>query len=146
MKRHRRKAEFIATLVFVDEPQVVHLMAETVPVIAIAVPSVDDSKSMFVAATVSRPDWASYLEGATDLRYLFTYPKSTLLYTFDLSKEKDRFVVLEPFEEELANDILPPARFFSTSHTEAKQPGDGSTLLMAHINSHALAPALGLLT
>lgn len=25
----------------------------------------------------------------------------------------------------------------------AKQPGDGSTLLMAHINSHALAPALG---
>jgi hypothetical protein len=26
----------------------------------------------------------------------------------------------------------------------AKQPGDGNTLLMAHINSHALAPALGL--
>jgi tripartite-type tricarboxylate transporter receptor subunit TctC len=26
----------------------------------------------------------------------------------------------------------------------AKQPGDGSTLLMAHINSHALAPALGI--
>ncbi|MGB4118410.1 MAG: tripartite tricarboxylate transporter substrate binding protein [Polaromonas sp.] len=25
----------------------------------------------------------------------------------------------------------------------AKQPGDGNTLLMAHINSHALAPALG---
>ena len=25
----------------------------------------------------------------------------------------------------------------------AKQPGDGTTLLMAHINSHALAPALG---
>ena len=25
----------------------------------------------------------------------------------------------------------------------AKQAGDGSTLLMAHINSHALAPALG---
>ena len=26
----------------------------------------------------------------------------------------------------------------------SKQPGDGNTLLMAHINSHALAPALGL--
>ncbi|UUZ63397.1 tripartite tricarboxylate transporter substrate binding protein [Polaromonas sp. P1-6] len=26
----------------------------------------------------------------------------------------------------------------------AKQPGDGNTLLMAHINSHALAPALGI--
>jgi tripartite-type tricarboxylate transporter receptor subunit TctC len=26
----------------------------------------------------------------------------------------------------------------------AKQPGDGNTLLMAHINSHALAPAMGL--
>ena len=26
----------------------------------------------------------------------------------------------------------------------SKQPGDGSTLLMAHINSHALAPAMGM--
>ncbi len=26
----------------------------------------------------------------------------------------------------------------------AKQPGDGNTLIMAHINSHALAPALGI--
>lgn len=26
----------------------------------------------------------------------------------------------------------------------AKQPGDGNTLLMAHINSHALAPAMGI--
>ena len=26
----------------------------------------------------------------------------------------------------------------------SKQPGDGNTLLMAHINSHALAPAMGL--
>ncbi len=25
----------------------------------------------------------------------------------------------------------------------SKQPGDGNTLLMAHINSHALAPAMG---
>jgi tripartite-type tricarboxylate transporter receptor subunit TctC len=26
----------------------------------------------------------------------------------------------------------------------SKQPGDGNTLLMAHINSHALAPAMGM--
>lgn len=118
MVKLRRSADLIATLVFADEPQVVHLMSKTVPVVAVAIPSEDPTEALFLAATASVRDWEAYLEGASDLRYLFVYPKTRLLYTFNLNKMKGKIVSLLPFDGEVPEAHLPPPRFFSTSHTE----------------------------
>lgn len=118
MVKLKRSADFVATLVYADEPQVVHLRSKTVPVVAVAIPSKDDSQALFLATTASQKDWDSYLEGSADLRYLFIYPKTRLLYTFDFHKVKNKSITMDPFDAVPPDDFLPPPRFFSTSHTE----------------------------
>ena len=131
----KRRAQYVATLVYADEPQVIHLMSVTVPIVAVAIPSEDPDQSLFLAATASKSDWTDYLNGASDLRYLFTYPTTRLIYTFDLNDMRDGRVALD----RLGGDAIPEAwlpapQFFSRYHTEefntATVPTKTETLLV----------------
>ncbi|MQX94870.1 hypothetical protein GHK03_01180 [Sinorhizobium medicae] len=114
----KRKATFAHTLIYSDEPQLILLKDKSVNIVALAVPSEDADKSMFVATTVARRDWEAYLDGNCDLRYLFTYPKARIVYTFDLRKMSDNVVAMEPLLEAIPEEYLPEPRLFSTFHTE----------------------------
>lgn len=119
MARVKRAAHFVATLVYADEPQVIHLMSKTVPMVAVAIPSDNQPEaSMFVATTATQQNWRSYLNGASDLRYLFTYPSTRSIYTFDMHKIKDNRVLMTPWEGDIPEDYLPQPQFFSRFHTE----------------------------
>jgi len=114
----RRKAKYVATLIYADEPQLILLKDKDVPIVALAVPDDDSSKSMFVATTMLRRDWQAYLDGNCDLRYLYTYPKTRHVYMFDYCRIKDGTILMEPFFGELPEEYLPEPRFFSEHHTE----------------------------
>lgn len=118
MAKQRRKAKYEATLIYMDEPQLIALTAGKAPVLAVAVPDEDQSVARFLAVTLSPTNWESYLEGNTDLRFLFTYPRTRLLYYFDLMKLKNNEVWLEPAGEHVPEEHLPLARLFSSEHTE----------------------------
>lgn len=114
----RRRATFAATLIFADEPQLILLKDKDVPIIAVAVPDDDPGKMMFAATTMLRRDWQAYLDGNCDLRYLFTYPKTRHVYTFDYCTLKDNSVLMDPFFGPLPEEYLPDARLFAEFHTE----------------------------
>lgn len=117
MAIRRRSASYDATLVYVDEPQVITLLASKTRIVAIAIPDEDHDKSMFLATTVKEYDWKKYLSGTVDLRYLFTYPKVHSLYCFDLYEMSENKVMMTPFEGVIEERFLPLPRFFSTNHT-----------------------------
>lgn len=114
----RRKAKFEATLIYLDEPQLIALKAGKVPVLAVAVPDENPEVAKFLAVTLTQQNWESYLDGNTDLRFLYTYPRSRLLYYFDLMKLKDSEIWLEPAGEVVPEEHLPSPRIFSSEHTE----------------------------
>lgn len=115
----RRRAWFAATLVFYDEPQVILLKDGRVPIVAVAIPDVDESAARFFATTATLRDWQAYVDGACDLRYLFTYPTARHTYIFDLNMIKDGKVFMDPYlEDHIPEEYLPQARFFSSFHTE----------------------------
>lgn len=115
-----RSAEFEATLLFVDEPQIVSLTAGKAKrqLIAVAIPSDDINVSNFLATTVSKRDWAKYLDSIVDLRYLFTVPTIRILYNFDLGAIKNGKITLKRIDGQAPEDHLPPPRFFATNHSE----------------------------
>lgn len=113
----RRSAKFEVTLVYVDEPQLISLMAGKTRILAVAIPDDELNKSMFLATTVSKNDWEKYLEGVVDLRYLFTYP-TRIQYTFDLHGMVDGKVMMNPVVGSTEEKFLPLPGFFSTNHTE----------------------------
>ncbi|OYD03925.1 hypothetical protein AMK08_CH101954 [Rhizobium sp. N4311] len=114
----KRKVTFAATLIFADEPQLVLLKDRDLPIVAVAIPDDDPRKSMFLATTLPRKEWQSYLDGNCDLRYLFTYPKARLVYTFDLNTMQDNIVRMDPYLEAIPEELLPEPRMFSVFHTE----------------------------
>ncbi|MDW9408159.1 hypothetical protein GOA77_25200 [Sinorhizobium meliloti] len=114
----KRKARFAQTLIYADEPQLILLKDKGVHLVALAVPSEDEANAMFVATTVTRRDWQAYLDGNYDLRYLFTYPKQRIVYTFDLAKMSDSVVTMDPLIGAIPEEYLPEPRLFSIFHTE----------------------------
>jgi len=116
MAKHRRSAKYECMLLYVDEPQLISLVANKARFVALAVPPADEQR--FVVTTVSKRDWASYLRGSIDLRYLFTVPEMRQTYTFDLSSMKEGKVMMDPRTEPLTEDLLPSPRFFAENHTE----------------------------
>jgi len=118
MPVHRRNAEFVATLVYTDEPQVLALKAGKSLIAAVAIPDPNPEASKFLATTVAQKDWDSYIDESVDLRYLFTYPTLRLKYTFDLRKLKKNRVLMDPFDGEVPENWLPQPRFFAEYHTE----------------------------
>lgn len=135
MKQRRRSATFDAILVFFDEPHVITLKSRGVRVLAVAVPDEDESnQAKFLGVTVTDRDWERYLDGVVDLRYVFTFPKVRLLYTFDLNSMKNNAVLMEPFDYDIPESFLPLPQFFSSSHTEVygrdETPADTEKLLI----------------
>ncbi|QKJ90923.1 hypothetical protein [Agrobacterium pusense] len=114
----RRSAQYEATLVYMDEPQLITLLSQKKRIVAVAIPHEDSSRSFFHATTVSIADWDKYLSGTVDLRYLFTYPKVRLHFHFDLHDMVDGKIMMEPWQGEIAEKYMPSPRFFSTNHTE----------------------------
>lgn len=131
----RRTAQYVATLVYLDEPQLILLKSGKAHVVAVAIPTEQDDAARFFAATVSEKDWESYLDGNADLRFLFTYPKTARLYSFDLSEMKDNAVSMVPWDDpSIPEEYLPARGFFSDNHTEKfgvrSQPADREVLLV----------------
>jgi hypothetical protein len=125
MASRRRKAEFEATLIFIDEPLLIALKAGKQHVVAVAIPDDDPDKAMFLATTVTPPNWEGYFNGNSDLRFLFTYPKNRLLYYFDLMSMKDNKVSMEPTAfHDIPEDHLPSPRVFATEHTHEYSLGE----------------------
>lgn len=135
MAHPRKRAEYVETLIYLDEPQVLALsISAGLMVVAVAVPDNDPNKSMFLATTVRTRHWEAYLDGTVDLRYLFLYPRGRLLYYFDLMKMKNNKVLMEPFLGQIPDDHLPLPRLFSSDHTTEFTAGarasDKETLLI----------------
>lgn len=130
----RRRATFDATLVYMDEPLVMTLIAGKSRIIAVAVPAEGEGKFRFYATTVSTKDWAKYLGESVDLRYLFTFPDRRNAYLFDLNTMKNGTVIMTPFLDEAPEDFLPSPRFFASNHTEEyaheERPADVARLLV----------------
>lgn len=118
MAHARKRANYVDTLIYLDEPQVLALsISAGLMVVAVAVPDNDPEKSMFLATTVRTRHWEAYLDGTVDLRYLFLYPRGRLLYYFDLMTMKNNKVLMEPFVGLVPDDHLPLPRLFSSDHT-----------------------------
>ncbi|KQT48934.1 hypothetical protein ASG43_08865 [Aureimonas sp. Leaf454] len=118
MAKLKRKAIFQATLIYLDEPQLIFLKAKGVNVIAVAVPSDDAGQARFLAVTATPRNFESYMEGNTDLRFLFTFPRQRSLYYFDLMKMVGGEVTMLPHEGPVPEADLPSPRLFSSEHTE----------------------------
>lgn len=118
IKQRRRKAKFAATLIYADEPQLILLKDKDLPIVALAIPDEDPAKSMFIATTVLRKDWQSYLDGNCDLRYLFTFPKTRRIYTLNLAEIEGDYIYMAPYDDVVPEDFLPEPRMFSEFHTE----------------------------
>jgi hypothetical protein len=120
MTRRSKKAKFLSTLVFYDEPQLVVLSrSEGFKIIATAID--DDSRVYpFFAAEIDNDQWERYLRGFSDLNYLFRFPKGKKWFTFDLANAQDGIVPLqEAARDDFADkDYIPAHGFFSRDHTE----------------------------
>ncbi len=127
MAVHRRSAIFDATLVYLDEPQIITLISQKTRIVAVAIPYGNPEASMFLATTATDKDWNKYLSGTVDLRYLFTFPTVRVQYFFDLHTMKDKKVMMTPWEGEIDEKYLPLPRFFSTNHTEEYKVDDRAT-------------------
>lgn len=113
----KRSASYVSTLVYMDEPLLIHLKAQKTNVLALAVKGDDPQKAPYVATTVTAKDFESYMDGHVDLRYIFTYPTGRSTFTFDMMEMKDNKISMTPFDGKLPEVYLPAPRFFSTSHT-----------------------------
>lgn len=134
MTTQRRSATFQAVLVYMDEPQLITLVARKTKVVAVAIPSDNEDSSLFIAVTVSGKDWERYLDGKVDLRYLFTIPTVKTIFHFDLLDMEDSKVMMSPWKGEVDEQYLPSPRFFSSNHTEhyelEERPTDTETLFI----------------
>ncbi|MFE0233627.1 hypothetical protein ACFW0F_06800 [Brucella anthropi] len=131
----RRKAKYIDTLIYLDEPQLIALTSDKVPVLAIAVPDEAVGTARFLATTMTQQNWESYLDGNTDLRFLFTYPRTRKLYYFDLHElDSNQDIMMTPAAIPVPEYHLPLARLFSSEHTKefklAKRASDEEKLII----------------
>tara|TARA_R110002020_G_scaffold467027_5_gene690235 strand:+ start:1453 stop:2469 length:1017 start_codon:yes stop_codon:yes gene_type:complete len=127
MTVHRRSAVFEAVLVYMDEPQLVTLVAQKTRIVAVAIPYDNVNSAMFLAVSVAQKDWEKYLDGTVDLRYLFTVPTVRTTYYFDLCLMKNSKLMMTPWEGDIEERYLPAPRFFSSNHTESYLADDRAT-------------------
>ena len=113
----RRKARYVQTLVYIDEPQLVLLATKAAKIVGVAV-ELPDFAMPFLGVTVSDADWDKYIRGHVDLRYLFEYPRFRKLYVFELTKLKNEHIYMSPWEGAVPDELLPSQRFFARHHTE----------------------------
>ncbi len=113
----RRSARYLATLIYIDGPQLILFEAGTMRILGIAIPDTDQSESKFLSVTVTNSNWQKYIRGNCDLRYLFTYPKDRNLFYCDLQKLKNDRLWMEPYDGEVPEEHLPLSRIFAEDHT-----------------------------
>jgi hypothetical protein len=116
MSIKRRTAKYVATLIYVDEPQLILLQAGTVRLLAVAIPSPEGS-SRFLAVTVNADNWEKYSLGHCDLRYLYSIPTNKILYYFDIMQMSDCKIRMEVAGDIIPEEHLPLPRVFSAHHT-----------------------------
>lgn len=116
----RRRVTYVATLVYVDEPQLILFAAGKSKVIAVAIED-GERKYPFLATLVADADWSKYLRETVDLRYLFLYTRIRSNFIFDLAdlNEESGSVMMDPWEGAVPEEYLPSPRFFARDHTEA---------------------------
>ncbi len=118
MSIRRRSAELLQTLIYVDEPQLLLLKSNKTMVLAIAIEK-EGLVDPFFGVTVSNKDWEGYLRGGCDLRYLFEFPKTRRLFTFDIADIKNKKVKMVPYNESpISEEHMPSHGLFSSDHTE----------------------------
>ncbi|MCG5247318.1 hypothetical protein [Methylorubrum extorquens] len=113
---NRRTAEYVSTLVYLDGPQVIKLKAHKTNVVAVAIPSPENTL-LFIATTATQKNWKSYLDGHVDLRYLFTFADVRTTFKFDLLKLKNNKITMIPWEGGVPEECLPTPKFFAVNHT-----------------------------
>lgn len=112
-------SEFLTTLVFLDEPQVILLKhTKKSYFICVAVDNADDDGE-FVCAQVSEIQLDRYLRGKSDLLYLFKYPQFNRWGRFSIFNMKENKIRIKYTEfKDLLDEELPLPGFFSRDHTE----------------------------
>jgi hypothetical protein len=115
------RAKYVATLVYLDEPQVVVLdHGDDAKIIGVAIEK-DGYDFPFFGAEISFSQWERYIHEFVHLRYLFLLPRWKRWYIFDLARQDDHdWIPLERITKEDAKNpkYLPSDGFFARSHTE----------------------------
>ena len=114
------KATIHKALVYFDCPQVIILYGtKKSRIIAVAVER-DGMEYPFFSCCISEKNWDKYMEGKTDLRYLFDNAASKKYYFFDLNETEDNNIelILAQASDVKNDDYWPEKGFFSSSHTE----------------------------
>jgi hypothetical protein len=113
-------ADFVATLVYLDEPQVVVLdHGEDSKIIGVAIEK-DGFSYPFLGAEVSFTQLERYYRQFVDLRFLFLRPKWKRWFIFDLGKkDKNGKIALTVVKANdfLTEEYLPESGFFARDHT-----------------------------
>jgi len=119
MSEKKRRAKYVSTLVYVDEPQLILLESKKTKIIAMAI-DLGGHEFPFMAATMTDVDWRKYKRGSVDLRYLFAFARLRRLYKFDLGElNLNTGLLMEPWPADLpVANFLPDSRFFVRDHTE----------------------------
>jgi hypothetical protein len=114
-------AEYVATLVYLDEPQVVLLNhGNDAKIIGVAIEK-DGFEYPFLGAEVSFTQWERYRREFVDLRYLFLLPRWRKWYIFDLAKldANKKIPIKQAEKQDYTNKaFLPSHGFFARDHTE----------------------------
>jgi hypothetical protein len=116
MALNKRKAQFVATLIYLDEPQLLLLTAGTTRILAVAIPY-PEGGAKFLAVTVQQNNWEMYIHGHCDLRFLYTYPRNKILYYFDLMQMEGDTVKMTVADPDIPPEHLPCPRIFASHHT-----------------------------
>lgn len=124
-KRWKEKsARYVATLVYVDEPQVVLLdHGDDSKIVAVAIEK-EGFEYPVLGAEISHTQWIRYRRQFVDLRYLFDWPRWKKWYLFDLNQMSDDNKIplsLANIADYRNQKYLPARGFFSEKHTEVSQ-------------------------
>jgi hypothetical protein len=86
--------------------------------LACAIPDTDGFVDHYLAVFVVRAHLDKYFNEQCDLRFLFTYAGGKKFYRIDKLVHADRgMTILEEFQGEVTEAMLPDGRFFASAHT-----------------------------
>jgi hypothetical protein len=116
-----QNARYVATLVYLDEPQVVLLdHGVDAKIIGVAIER-EGFDYPFFGCEITANQYQQYKREFFDLQYLFTFPVWREWYFFDLAKmdEKTKAIPLEVADKAAAKNVsyLPSHGFWARSHT-----------------------------
>lgn len=144
MASHRRRATYEATLIHVNEPQLILLQSQKNRVIAVAIPTNSEGDLFFLATTVTPINFERYMDGHCDLRYLFSFASKRILYYFNLMEMRNNEVMMSVYSDPVPEQFLPMPRIFSSHHTEDyKIPGRARDDQKLFIDGEWEMPELG---